>query len=71
MFNGNNQSNFGRILPQIGHSYQREIILDTNKRIVISSLHDLNSGESESFPLGANNVNGRVSGEEKQELLGL
>jgi hypothetical protein len=69
VFNGTNQSNFKKILPQIGHSYQREIILDTNKRIIIYSLHDLNSGESESFTLSANNMNGTVNDQEKQELI--
>jgi hypothetical protein len=67
VFNGNNQYPFQKVLPQIGHSYQREIILDTSKRIVIYRLHDLNSGESESFPLSANNMNGKS--DQKQELI--
>lgn len=60
IFGGHNQHPF-KILPVVGHSYVREITLDQSKRNIIYRLHDLNSGESESFPLSANNMNGNGS----------
>ncbi len=68
VFNGHNQYTFKKVLPRIGQSYQREIILDSNKRTVSYRLRDINTGESESFDLSANNMNGSVNEEMKNYL---
>lgn len=68
IFSGHNQHYF-KILPVIGHSYVREIHLDQNQRNIIYRVSDLNSGESESFPLSADNMNGSASDQIKQKLI--
>ncbi len=69
VFNGHNQYKFKSISPEIGHSYYREILLKDGDRTVLYKLRDLNTGESESFNLGANNMNGTVDDKKKKELI--
>jgi hypothetical protein len=71
VFNGTNRYTFKKILPQIGHSYLREIILDANNRIVTYRLRDLNSNvDPELFKLGKDYLNGNVrNDQEKQEII--
>ena len=69
VFNGTNQYRFTKILPEIGNSYQREIILNTSNRLVNYKLIDLKTGQSESFELAANNMNGTVNEQQRQALI--
>ncbi len=51
IFRGHNQYRFNKVLPQIGHSYHREInFIDNDSRLVFY-LKDLNSNENEKFSL--------------------
>jgi hypothetical protein len=68
VFNGYNQYNFKKILPRVGHSYQREIVLNPGKRIVSYRLKNIDTGESESFDLSASNMNGSVDDKVKIHL---
>jgi hypothetical protein len=69
VFGGVNQYRFTKILPQIGNSYQREIILNSHNQIINYKLTDLNTRQSEIFELGTNNMNGNVEQQKKQELI--
>lgn len=69
VFNGTNQYTFTKILPEIGNSYQRQIILNASNRLIEYKLTDLKTGESESFKLSADTMNGRVTEEERQFLI--
>lgn len=51
IFRGHNQYRFTKVLPQIGHSYHREIhFIDNDSRLEFY-LKDLNSSEDEKFSL--------------------
>jgi hypothetical protein len=56
IFGGHNQYQFKKILPVVGHSYVREIIVNPTTRIINYQLTDLNTGGSESFELEENNI---------------
>jgi hypothetical protein len=56
IFGGHNQYRFSNIVPQIGHSYHREIITNDNNKKIIYKLTDLNLGEQETFELTKGNV---------------
>ena len=69
VFDGHNQYSFGTVLLRIGHSYQREIILNAGKHKVKYRLHDINMKESEFYELSANKMNGSVSDQKKRDLI--
>jgi hypothetical protein len=69
VFNGHNQYSFKNILPKIGNSYLREIAINASDRIIIYHLTDLNNRETESFGLSANNMDGNVNNDTKNELV--
>jgi hypothetical protein len=69
VFNGTNQYTFPKILPEIGNSYQREIILNASNRLIKYKLTDLKTGQSESFELTSNNMNGTVNEQQRQNLI--
>ena len=58
-----------KYLPKVHHSYQLEIVLDSNKRTVSYRLRDNDTGESESFDLSADNMNGSVNEQMKNYLI--
>ena len=68
VFNGTNQYSFKKVLPNVGLSYQREIVINSSERIVSYRLRDVNTGEFQSFDLGANNMNGSVDEQKKNDL---
>jgi hypothetical protein len=68
VFNGNNQYTFPNILPEISNSYLREIILNTDDRIINYRLTDLKTRQSESFALGPNTMYG-ANEQIKNELI--
>jgi hypothetical protein len=69
VFNGTNLYNFTKILPEIGNSYQREIILNASNRLIEYKLTDLKTGQSEFFKISADKMNGRVTEEVRQALI--
>jgi len=69
VFNGTNQYRFKDILPEIGNSYQHEIILNASNRLVNYKLRNLKTGQIESFKLSANNMNGTVNEQQRQALI--
>lgn len=69
VFNGHNQYSFKNILPKIGNSYLREIAVNENDRIIVYRLTDLDKRETESFELSANNMDGSVNDDTKNELV--
>lgn len=66
VFDGNNQPDFS-IVPEVGNSYLREILLDSPNKIIIYRLTDLKTRESESFSLNASNIKGSGKSEEERE----
>ena len=68
VFNGVNQYRFTKILPEIGTSYQREIIMNPQNHSIRYRLTDLTKGQSETFDLGSDNVNGSINQQEKHKL---
>ena len=56
VFGGHNQYRFRNIVPQISHSYHREIMTDGINNRIIYKLTDLNSGQHETFELTKENV---------------
>jgi hypothetical protein len=56
IFGGHNQYRFTKVLPEVGHSYKREIIVNSNSQVISYNLTDINNGKSESFQLQENNV---------------
>jgi hypothetical protein len=66
VFNGNNQYDFS-IIPELGNSYLREILLDSANRIIKYRLTDLKTRESESFSPNASNMKGSGKNEEERE----
>jgi hypothetical protein len=67
VFNGNNQYNFN-VLPEIGNSYLREILLDSPNRIIKYGLTDLKTRESESFSPNTGNLRGSGKNEQEREV---
>lgn len=67
VFNGNNQHDFG-IVPELGNSYLREILLDSPNRIIKYRLTDLKTRESESFSPNASTIRGAGKDEQEREL---
>lgn len=51
IFGGHNQYRYTQILPVVGHSYKREILLQPNNLSITYNLTDLNTGQHESFEL--------------------
>lgn len=51
IFGGQDQSTFEKIVPTVGHSYRRQILVDPDKRVVNYNLADLLTGQSETFEL--------------------
>jgi len=66
VFNGNNQYDFN-IVPELGNSYLREILLDSPNRIIKYRLTDLKTRESESFSPNASKIRGVGENEEERE----
>ena len=56
IFGGYNQYRFSKVLPEVGHSYKREIIVDPKNRVINYSLTDVDNHKSESYQLGESNV---------------
>lgn len=67
VFNGNNQHDFN-IVPEVGNSYMREILLDSPNRIIKYKLTDLKKGGSELFELNSSDVKGNGKNEEERKL---
>jgi hypothetical protein len=51
IFRGVNRYKFAKILPAVGHSYMREIIMDREKKLIEYSLIDLSTKQKETFSL--------------------
>ena len=58
MFRGVNQYRFLHVLPVIGHTYNRQIFLDSQTQTVRYTLTDKDSGQYEIFGLSTENVAG-------------
>ena len=56
IFGGHNQYRFTEVLPEVGHPYKREILLNPDKLSITYELKDLNTGRNESFELRQDNV---------------
>jgi hypothetical protein len=54
IFQGRNQYRFKQVLPFVGHSYQRQIILNQTKSVVSYILTDKTSNHTELFELQVN-----------------
>jgi hypothetical protein len=54
IFNGVNQYQFKQISPIVGHSYLRQIIMNSQKRSVSYILEDQNTKQTERFDLSVN-----------------
>ena len=54
VFNGVNQYQFKQISPIVGHSYLRQIIMNSQKRSVSYILEDQNTKQTERFDLSMN-----------------
>jgi hypothetical protein len=44
IFGGHNQYRFTKVLPEVGHSYKREIIVDPKDRVIDYNLNDTSNG---------------------------
>jgi hypothetical protein len=55
IFNGINQYQFKRITPIVGHSYLRQIIMNSQKQSISYLLEDRNTKQTERFDLYLNN----------------
>jgi hypothetical protein len=69
VFGGHNLYSFRKILPAIGNSYQREIILDRHNRIINYKLTDLNTREFEIFEFGANKMSDKLDPQTNNRLI--
>jgi hypothetical protein len=47
---------FEKIVPTVGHSYRRQILIDAHKRLVNYNLADLQTGQSEIFEIREENI---------------
>ena len=56
IFGGHNQYRFKEVLPQVGHSYKREIQMKPQDSLIMYNLTDLTTGQQEIFELEQNNV---------------
>ena len=56
IFNGVNQYQFEQISPIVGHSYIRQIIMNSQKERISYLLEDQNSKQTERFDLSLNNI---------------
>ena len=57
IFQGVNQYRFKHILPMVGHSYLRQIIMDSQTRLIKYILSDQSTRQSETFGLPLPNMN--------------
>jgi hypothetical protein len=55
IFQGRNQYRFKEVLPFVGHSYQRQIILNQAKSVISYILTDKTANQTELFELQVNN----------------
>jgi hypothetical protein len=55
---GVNQYRFVHVLPALGHSYNRQIFLDSRKQTIRYILIDKNSGQSETYDISGKNPEG-------------
>jgi hypothetical protein len=55
IFGGHNQYRFTKILPQVGHTYKREIIVNPKSRVIDYHLSDIQTGRHETFQLHERN----------------
>ena len=55
IFGGHNQYRFTRILPEVGHSYKRQIIVDPINHVIIYHLSDIQADVHETFQLHERN----------------
>jgi hypothetical protein len=67
VFNGNNQHDFN-IVPEVGGSFMREILLDSPNRTIKYRLTDVKKGESELFELNSSTIKGSGKNEEERKL---
>ena len=51
IFGGQDQHTFEKIVPTVGHSYRRQVLIDPHKRLITYSLNDLQTTQSEAFRL--------------------
>jgi len=58
IFRGVNQYRFVHVLPVIGHTYNRQIFLGSQKQIIRYALTDKETGQNETYDLSAKNVTG-------------
>ena len=58
IFRGVNQYRFVHVLPVIGHTYNRQIFLDSQKQTIRYTLTDKDNGQYEIYDLSAKNVTG-------------
>ncbi|HYZ51652.1 MAG TPA: hypothetical protein VE593_12255, partial [Nitrososphaeraceae archaeon] len=56
IFNGVNRYRFKEVLPILGHSYLRQIIMNSQKECISYLLEDRNTKQTESFHLPSNIV---------------
>ena len=57
IFQGINQYRFKNVLPKVGHSYLRQIIMDAQTRSIKYILINQNTKQSETFDLQLQNIN--------------
>ena len=53
IFRGVNRYKFTKVLPQVGHSYARRIVMDRGSKSIHYSVTDSKTGENESFDFQA------------------
>ncbi|HZD36097.1 MAG TPA: hypothetical protein VE130_12905 [Nitrososphaeraceae archaeon] len=58
IFRGINQYRFVHVIPTIGHSYNRQIFLDSKKQTIRYMLVDKNSGQSETYDITGKHLAG-------------
>ena len=58
IFRGVNQYRFVHVLPVIGHTYNRQIFLDSQKQTIRYTLTDKDNGQYETYDLSSKNVTG-------------
>jgi hypothetical protein len=58
IFRGANQYRFVHVLPVIGHTYNRQIFLDSKKHTIRYALTDKDNGQHEIYDLSAKNIAG-------------
>ena len=56
IFGGHNQYRFRKVLPEVGHAYNRKIIVDPTDHTIYYHLSDVQSEEHESFQLHQGNI---------------